>query len=100
MAAPVHGLISAGRISLSRMTHGHVGSWRDRIAGGELIMGGSKPPTRSWARPVVVTMPAEIDVTNAARIGGGVGLAIAAGARVVAARLTGPTLFPSARIGR
>jgi anti-sigma B factor antagonist len=61
-------------------------------------MGGSKPPTRSWARPVVVTMPAEIDVTNAARIGGELSLAIADGAGIVVADMTGTTFCNSSGI--
>jgi anti-sigma B factor antagonist len=51
-------------------------------------MGGSKHLTRSWARPVVVTMPAEIDITNADRIGGELSMAIAGGAAVVVADMT------------
>jgi len=61
-------------------------------------MGGSKPPTRPWARPVVVTMPAEIDVTNAARIGGELSLAIADGAGIVVADMTGTTFCNSSGI--
>src|SRR5215813_4704109 len=61
-------------------------------------MGGSKPPTRSWARPVVVTLPAEIDVTNAAPIGGELSLAIADGAGIVVADMTGTTFCNSSGI--
>jgi len=61
-------------------------------------MGGSKPPTRPWARPVVVTLPAEIDVTNAARIGGELSLAIADGAGIVVADMTGTTFCNSSGI--
>jgi len=61
-------------------------------------MGGSKPPTRPWARPVVVTLPAEIDVTNAAPIGGELSLAIADGAGIVVADMTGTTFCNSSGI--
>src|SRR5262249_20948478 len=88
----------AGRIPLSRMTRGHRGSWRARIAGGELMMGGSKHLTRSWARPVVVTMPAEIDITNADRIGAALSAAIASGAGIVVADMTGTTFCNSSGI--
>jgi len=77
------------------MTPGHLGSWPRHNNGGELLMGGSKPPTRPWARPVVVTLPAEIDVTNAAPIGGELSLAIADGAGIVVADMTDTTFCNS-----
>jgi anti-anti-sigma factor len=61
-------------------------------------MGGSRPLTRSRARPVVITMPAEIDITNADRIGRELSAAIAAGAGIVIADMTGTTFCNSSGI--
>jgi len=47
---------------------------------------------------VVVTMPAEIDVTNADRIGGELSAAIAGGAGIVVADMTGTTFCNSSGI--
>jgi anti-sigma B factor antagonist len=61
-------------------------------------MGGSEHLTRSWARPVVVTMPAEIDITNADRIGGELSSAIALGAAIVVADMAGTRFCNSSGI--
>ena len=62
-------------------------------------MGGSRDLAHSRARPVVVvTMPAEIDVTNADRIGGELSMAIADGAGIVVADMTGTTFCNSSGI--
>jgi anti-sigma B factor antagonist len=62
-------------------------------------MGGSRRLTHSRARPVVVvTMPAEIDITNADRIGGELSAAIADGAGIVAADMTGTRFCDSSGI--
>jgi anti-anti-sigma factor len=52
----------------------------------------------SRARAVVVTMPAEIDITNADRIGGQLSAAIAGGAGIVVADMTGTTFCNSSGI--
>jgi anti-anti-sigma factor len=52
----------------------------------------------SRARVVVVTMPAEIDVTNADRIGGELSAAIASGAGIVVADMTGTRFCNSSGI--
>jgi len=62
------------------------------------MMGDSKHLTRPWAKPVVVTMPAEIDVTNADRIGGELSMAISGGAGIVVADMTGTRFCNSSGI--
>jgi anti-sigma B factor antagonist len=52
----------------------------------------------SRARVVVVTMPAEIDVTNADRIGGELSAAIGGGAAIVVADMTGTRFCNSSGI--
>ena len=52
----------------------------------------------SRARAVVVTMPAEIDITNAGRIGGQLSAAITGGAGIVVADMTGTTFCNSSGI--
>ena len=49
-------------------------------------------------RPVVVTLPAEIDITNAERIGEALSTAIASGARIVIADMTGTSFCNSSGI--
>ena len=62
-------------------------------------MGGSRRLTHSRARPVVVvTMPAEIDIANADRIGAELSAAIAGGAGIVVADMTGTTFCNSSGI--
>jgi anti-sigma B factor antagonist len=50
------------------------------------------------ARPVVVTLPAEIDITNAEAIGEALSTAIASGAGIVIADMTGTTFCNSSGI--
>jgi len=61
-------------------------------------MGGARHLTRSRARPVVVTMPAEIDVTNADQIGQALTAAVASGAGIVVADMTGTRFCNSSGI--
>jgi len=61
-------------------------------------MGGARHLTRSRARPVVVTMPAEIDVTNADQIGEALTAAVASGAGIVVADMTGTRFCNSSGI--
>ena len=62
-------------------------------------MGGSRRLTHSRARPVVVvTMPAEIDIANADRIGAELSAAIAGGAGIVVADMTVTTFCNSSGI--
>ena len=53
---------------------------------------------RAQARPVVVTLPAEIDITNAEAIGEALSSAIAGGAGIVIADMTGTTFCNSSGI--
>lgn len=53
---------------------------------------------RAQARPVVVTLPAEIDITNAEAIGAALSTAIASGAKIVIADMTGTTFCNSSGI--
>ena len=53
---------------------------------------------RDQARPVVVTLPAEIDITNADAIGEALSSAIADGAGIVIADMTGTTFCNSSGI--
>ena len=61
-------------------------------------MGRSRHLMPSRARVVVVTMPAEIDVTNADRIGEELSAAIASGAGIVVADMTGTRFCNSSGI--
>lgn len=61
-------------------------------------MDGSKDLTPARARPVVVTMPAEMDITNADRIGEELSAAIACGAGIVVADMTGTRFCNSSGI--
>jgi anti-sigma B factor antagonist len=61
-------------------------------------MGGSRHLMPSRARTVVVTMPAEIDITNADRIGGELSAAVTGGAGIVVADMTGTTFCNSSGI--
>ena len=61
-------------------------------------MGGSKPLTHSWAGPVVVTMPAEIDISNADRTGEELCAAFAPGVTTVIADMTGTSFCNSSGI--
>jgi anti-sigma B factor antagonist len=53
---------------------------------------------QAHARPVVVTLPAEIDITNADAIGEALSSAIASGAGIVIADMTGTTFCNSSGI--
>jgi anti-anti-sigma factor len=53
---------------------------------------------RAQARPVVVTLPAEIDITNADRIGEALSSAIASGAGIVIADMTDTSFCNSSGI--
>ncbi len=61
-------------------------------------MDGSRHLTHPRAQPVVVTLPAEIDITNADRIGEELGSAIARGAGIVVADMTGTRFCNSSGI--
>ena len=61
-------------------------------------MDGSRHRTHARARPVVVTLPAEIDITNADRIGEELSSAIARGAGMVVADMTGTRFCNSSGI--
>jgi len=61
-------------------------------------MGRSRRLARTGAQPVVVTMPAEIDITNADRIGEELSSAIARGAGIVVADMTGTRFCNSSGI--
>ena len=54
--------------------------------------------TTGQARPVVVTLPAEIDITNADRVGEELSSAIARGARIVVADMRGTRFCNSSGI--
>ena len=53
---------------------------------------------RAQARPVVVTLPAEIDIANADQIGEALSSAIASGAGIVIADMTGTSFCNSSGI--
>jgi len=53
---------------------------------------------RAQARPIVVTLPAEIDITNADAIGAALSSAIARGAAIVIADMTGTRFCNSSGI--
>jgi anti-anti-sigma factor len=89
VAAQVHGLISPAATWVAGNA---------RTAEGELLMDGSRHLTHARARPVVVTMPAEIDITNADRIGEELSSAIARGAGMVVADMTGTRFCNSSGI--
>jgi anti-anti-sigma factor len=61
-------------------------------------MDGSRHLNHARARPVVVTLPAEIDITNADRIGEELGSAIDRGAGIVVADMTGTRFCNSSGI--
>jgi anti-anti-sigma factor len=61
-------------------------------------MDGSRHLAHARGRPVVVTLPAEIDITNADRIGEELSSAIARGARIVVADMTGTRFCNSSGI--
>ena len=61
-------------------------------------MDGSRHPTHARGRPVVVTLPAEIDITNADRIGEELSSAIARGTGIVVADMTGTRFCNSSGI--
>ena len=61
-------------------------------------MDGSRHLAHARGRPVVVTLPAEIDITNADRIGEELSSAIARGAGIVVADLTGTRFCNSSGI--
>jgi anti-sigma B factor antagonist len=61
-------------------------------------MNGSRHLTHAQAKPLVVTLPAEIDVTNADRIGEELSSAIARGAGIVVADMTGTRFCNSSGI--
>jgi anti-sigma B factor antagonist len=54
--------------------------------------------TRAWTRPVVVTLPVEIDISNAGRIGEELCAAFAPGVRTVIADMTGTRFCDSTGI--
>jgi anti-anti-sigma factor len=54
--------------------------------------------TRAWARPVVVTLPAEVDISNAEAIGEELCAAFAPGVRTVIADMTGTRFCDSTGI--
>jgi anti-anti-sigma factor len=69
----------------------HIGAGRDvtaRLLGGELLMRDPQRPTRAQARSVVVPLPAEIDISNAGRVGEELCAAFAPGVRTVIADMT------------
>jgi anti-sigma B factor antagonist len=61
-------------------------------------MDGSRHLAHARGRPVVVTLPAEIDITNADRIGEELSSAIARGAGIVVADMTGTRFCNSSGI--
>ncbi len=63
-------------------------------------MHGARYPTCAPAQTAVLTLPAEIDITNARRLCGEVGSALVSGATVVVADMTATTFCdsPGARI--
>jgi anti-anti-sigma factor len=58
-------------------------------------MAGTEPVTPAQPRPVIVTLPAEIDVANADAVGERIGAAFAPGVKVVIADMTGTTFTDS-----
>jgi anti-anti-sigma factor len=54
--------------------------------------------TRAWTRPVVVTLPAEVDISNAEGIGEELCAAFAPGVRTVIADMTGTRFCDSTGI--
>src|SRR5215469_15280891 len=63
--------------------------------GGELLMDGAPYPASATARTAVLTLPAEIDITNARLLCGEVGSALVSGATIVVADLTATTFCDS-----
>jgi anti-sigma B factor antagonist len=61
-------------------------------------MSETRRPARAQARPVVVTLPAEIDIANADRVGEELSSAIAGGAGIVIADMTGTRFCDSSGI--
>ena len=61
-------------------------------------MSETRRPARARARPVVVTLPAEIDIANADRVGEELSSAIAGGAGIVIADMTGTRFCDSSGI--
>jgi anti-sigma B factor antagonist len=69
-----------------------------RFFGGDLLMGDPQRRARARTQPVVVTLPAEIDISNADRIGQELCAAFAPGVRTVIADMTGTTFCDSSGI--
>jgi len=63
-------------------------------------MSDTRRRSRGRARPVVVTLPAEIDIANADLVGEELSSAIARGARIVIADMTGTRFCNSSGISR
>jgi anti-sigma B factor antagonist len=61
-------------------------------------MSETRRPARAQTRPVVVTLPAEIDIANADRVGEELSSAIAGGAGIVIADMTGTRFCDSSGI--
>jgi len=61
-------------------------------------MSETRRPARAQARPVVVTLPPEIDIANADRVGEELSSAIAGGAGIVIADMTGTRFCDSSGI--
>jgi len=61
-------------------------------------MSETRRPARAQAQPVVVTLPAEIDIANAGRVGEQLSSAIASGAGIVIADMTGTRFCDSSGI--
>ena len=61
-------------------------------------MSETRRPARAQAQPVVVTLPAEIDIANAGRVGEELSSAIARGAGMVIADMTGTRFCDSSGI--
>jgi anti-anti-sigma factor len=61
-------------------------------------MSETRRPARAPARPTVVTLPAEIDIANAGRVGEELSSAIARGAGIVIADMTGTRFCDSSGI--
>jgi anti-sigma B factor antagonist len=64
-----------------------------------IVMADTGPATPAQAPPVLVTLPAEIDIANADRVGEQLAAACAPGVRVVIADMTATTFCGSAGIG-
>jgi anti-anti-sigma factor len=69
---------------------GHAGGSRLLIPGG-IAMVGTEPVTPAQAQPMIVTLPAEIDMANAPDIGKQLAAACALGVKVVIADMTATT---------